>query len=65
MMKSQVKKTSMMVVTKNNISQESGTIVVGETNTTLSSDKSSTKMTIKTKDLIETLRKSGLIDEVK
>ena len=64
-MKSQVKKTSIMVVTKNNISQELGTIVVGETNTTLSSDKSSTKMTIKTKDLIETLRKSGLIDEVK
>ena len=59
-MKSQVKKTSIMVVTKNNISQELGTIVVGETNTTLSSDKS-----IKTKDLIETLRKSGLIDEVK
>lgn len=64
-MKSQVKKTSMMVVTKNNIIQESGTIVVGETNTTLSSDKSNIKMTIKTKDLIETLRKSGLIDEVK
>lgn len=64
-MKSQVKKISITVVTKNDISQESGTIIVGETNTTLLTDKSSTKMTIKTKDLIETLRKSGLIDEVR